>query len=309
MVAVGLHDGGSEMTQSLNRFRITRTPADTAGAPTALLIHGFLDDASVWDGVVDSLAGEVGAVRYDLPGFGTRSGSVADACSTTLESLAAEAGDILRGIDGPVIVIGQSLGTQVAELVAAQHSDQVRGLVLINPVPLGGTHLPDEVVAPFGALAGDRIAQRRLRAELSSHLGGEQLDHLAALGAPVAADVIAHYVDVWNNGVSNAPATSTFGGPVLIISGGADGFVTQELVDAISTRFVEPDVTVIDKGGHWVHVEYPGSVATMILDFTDAIAGVTPGAGRWNTNSLSQRRSRSRDAARYLTAAHGCGHR
>ena len=56
---------------------------------------------------------------------------------------------ILEGIDGPVIVVGQSLGTQVAELVAAQHSDQVRGLVLLTPVPLGGTQLPDEVVAPF----------------------------------------------------------------------------------------------------------------------------------------------------------------
>jgi esterase len=264
------------MTKSFNGFRITRTPAETAGAPTVLLIHGFLDDASVWDGIVDSLAGEVAVVRYDLPGFGTRSESVAEACGTTLESLAAEAGDILAGIDGPVIVVGQSLGTQVAELVAAQHSDHVRGLVLLTPVPLGGTQLPDAVVAPFGALGGDRAAQRRLRAELSPHLSEEQLDLLTDVGAPVAADVTAHYVDLWNSGVHHAAATSAFGGPVLIIRGGADGFVTQQLVDAISTHFVEPDVNVIDDGGHWVHVEYPGSVATMILDFADAIAVVTP---------------------------------
>ena len=137
------------MTQSPNGFRVNRTPAHTAGAPTVLLIHGFLDDASVWDGLVESLAGEIGAVRYDLPGFGTRSGSVRDARLITLESLAAEASDIVTGIDGPVIVVGQSLGTQVAELVAAQHPDHVRGLVLLTPVPLGGPQLPDEVVAPF----------------------------------------------------------------------------------------------------------------------------------------------------------------
>ncbi len=276
MVTVGRHEDGGVMTQSLNGFRITRTPADTAGAPTALLIHGFLDDASVWDGLVEALAGEVDAVRYDLPGFGTRSAAVADTCRTTLESLAAEAGDVLAGIEGPVIVVGQSLGTQVAELVAAQHSDQVRGLVLLTPVPLGGTQLPDEVVAPFGALGGDRVAQRRLRAELSPQLSEEQFDRLTDIGVPVAADVTAHYVDVWNNGVRNAPATSAYGGPVLIIRGGADGFVTEQLVDAISPRFVGPDVRVIEKGGHWVHVECPGSVATMILDFTDAIIRVTP---------------------------------
>jgi esterase len=263
------------MTQSRNGFRITRTPASTDGAPTVLLIHGFLDDASVWDGLVDCLGGEVGAVRYDLPGFGTRSASVGEARGATLESLAAEAGEIVQRVGGPVIVVGQSLGAQVAELVAAQHPDRVRGLVLLTPVPLGGTRLPNEVVAPFGALGGDRVAQRRLRAELSPHLSEQQLDRLADIGAPAAADVVSHYVNVWNDGVSNAPATSAFGGPVLIIRGGADAFVTAQLVNTVSPRFVEADVKVIEWAGHWVHFEYPGTVAAMILDFTDAIAGVT----------------------------------
>jgi pimeloyl-ACP methyl ester carboxylesterase len=276
MVTVGLDKGGNEMTYPLPGFPITRTRANTAGAPTVLLIHGFLDDASVWDGLVDSLAGELAAVRYDLPGFGTRSGSAVDASAVTLESLAAEAGDIVTGIDGPVIVVGQSLGAQVAELVAAQHPDQVHGLVLLTPVPLGGTQLPDEAVAPFGALGGDRLAQRSLRAQLSPHLGEEQLDRLADIGAPVTAEVTAHYANVWNHGASDAPATSAFGGPVLIIRGGADAFVNEQLLSTVSPRFAQAEVKVIDKGGHWVHVEYPGIVAAMILDFTDVIAGVLP---------------------------------
>jgi pimeloyl-ACP methyl ester carboxylesterase len=276
MVTVGLDEGGVIMTQSPNGFSVIRTPADTAGAPTVLLIHGFLDDATVWDGLVECLAGEVGVVRYDLPGFGTRSGSVADARAVTLESLAAEAGDIVAAIDGPVIVVGQSLGTQVAELVAAQCPDRVRGLVLLTPVPLGGTQLPDEVVAPFRVLGGDRAAQRLLRGELSPHLSEEQLNRLVDVGAPVAVDVTAHYVDVWNSGAGNAPTTSAFDGPVVIVRGGVDGFVTEQLVDAISARFVQPELKVVDKGGHWVHVEYPGTVAAMILDFIDSIEGVTP---------------------------------
>ena len=262
------------MTQSLNGFHVTRTPANTAAAPTVLLIHGFLDDASIWDGLVDRLGGEVGAVRYDLPGFGARIGSVEEARDATLESLAAEAGEIVQGIDGPVIVVGQSLGTQVAELVAARHKDRVRGLVLLTPVPLGGTRLPAEVVAPFGALGGDRVAQRNLRGELSPHLGEGQLDRLTDIGAPVAADVVSHYVDVWNGGVNNAPTASAFGGPVLIIGGGADAFSNEQVVDAVSSRFADADVKVIEKGGHWVHFEYPGAVAAMILDFADATAGV-----------------------------------
>jgi esterase len=262
------------MTRSRNGFPVTRTPATTAGSPTVLLIHGFLDDATVWDRLVDRLGGEVSAVRYDLPGFGTRSTYVGEARGATLGSLAAEAGEVIEGIDGPVIVVGQSLGTQVAELVAVQHPDRVRGLVLLTPVPLRGTRLPQEVVAPFGALGGDRVAQRLLRGQLSPNLSEQQLDRLADIGSPVAADVVSHYVDVWNDGVSNAPATSAFGGPVLIIRGGADAFVTEQLVNTVSPHFVEADVKVIEKGGHWVHFEYPGAVAAMILDFADAIAGV-----------------------------------
>jgi esterase len=242
---------------------------------TLLFIHGFLDDATVWDGVIASLAGKVGVSRYDLPGFGTRSQAVVDPRTVTLESLAGEASDMVARIDGPVIVVGQSMGSQVAELVAANHADRVHGLVLLTPVPLGGTQLPAEVVAPFRALGGDADAQRALRTQLSPNLGAHQLDRLVRIGGAVRRDVAARYVDMWNEGVRNAPETSAFTGRILVVRGGADGFVTEELLATISPRFVQADVRAIEEGGHWVHVEYPEAVATMILEFTESIAGVT----------------------------------
>ena len=114
----------------------------------------------MWDGVIASLADKVNTARYDLPGFGARSTAVADPNQLSLQSLAAEAGEILNDTDTRVIVVGQSLGTQIAELVAAKHADRVDGLVLLTPVPLGGTRLPDEAVTPFRALGGDLDAQR-----------------------------------------------------------------------------------------------------------------------------------------------------
>jgi pimeloyl-ACP methyl ester carboxylesterase len=262
MVTFGLDEGRSEMT-----------------TPTLLFIHGFLDDATVWDGVVGSLGGDIAAVRYDLPGFGTRIGSVADPGTISLESLAAEAGDILAGVENPVFVVGQSLGAQVAELVAAEHADQVHGLVLLTPVPLGGTQLSDEAVAPFRRLGADVDAQRAARAQLSPSLTEQQLDRLTRFGGSVGADVSARYVDVWNQGVKNAPASSAFTGPILVIRGGADAFVTEQLLESISRRFVQPDVRAIEKGGHWLHVEYPEAVAAMILEFTGDIMDRASGAG------------------------------
>jgi esterase len=63
---------------------------------------------------------------------------------------------------------------------------------------------------------------------------------------------------------------------VLIIRGGVDAFVTAQLLGVISPRFGHARVRVIDKGGHWVHVEYPEAVASMIFEFTEAITAGTP---------------------------------
>ena len=268
------------MTTTPDNVSVTTTSAILDGAPTLLFIHGFLDDATVWDGVIASLAGKVNTVGYDLPGFGARSTAVADPNRLSLQSLAAEAGEILNKTDSRLIVVGQSLGTQIAELVAAQHADRVDGLVLLTPVPLGGTGLPEEAVAPFRALAGDPDAQRVARRQLSPALPEEQLDRLIGSGAPALPDVVSRYVDIWNNGVSDAPATSDYTGPVLVIRGDADGFVTKALVEETVARFPGAREEVIDRGGHWLHVEQPDAVAQMLTGFSDEITSART-ASRW----------------------------
>ena len=50
-------------------------------------------------------------------------------------------GAVVEALDKPVILIAQSMGTLVAELVAVDHSDRVQALVLLSPVPLAGVHL------------------------------------------------------------------------------------------------------------------------------------------------------------------------
>lgn len=238
---------------------------------TLLLIHGFLDDVNVWDDLVSELPDDVTAVRYQLPGFGARAAEAIP--HLTLSALAAEAGQLLDDVDSEVLVVGQSLGTQVAELVAAGHAGKVTGLVLLTPVPLGGTRFPDEALRPFRALGGDPDAQRAARSNLSPALTDEQLDRLTHAGMSARHDVVSRYVDLWNNGVPDAPSNSDFTGPVLVIRGGSDSFVTDELVSTITPRFPDARERVIEGGGHWVHVEFADEVASAIAGFADDIAG------------------------------------
>jgi len=277
-----------------NHTPVTRTPANIDGAPTLLFIHGFLDDAAVWDGVIAALDRELNTVSYDLPGFGPRAATIGDPDALSLESLADEAGEILNGIDTPVIVVGQSMGSQIAEIVAAEHPDRVDGLVLLTPVPLGGTHLPAEELAPFRSLANDPAAQRAARSALSPGLKALQLDRLVAAGAGVSPEVVARYADLWNDGVKDTPATSKYTGPVLVIRGAKDGFVTEQLAGAVVGRFADVREHVIDRGGHWLHVEYPVTVAATILDFKDSVASGKTAQG-WRRSFASQSQSEFAD--------------
>ena len=187
-----------------------------------------------------------------------------------------------------MIVVGQSLGTQVAELVAADHADQVDGLVLLTPVPLGGTHLPDEAVAPFRALGGDLQAQRvaRTRAlpgsrRATSSTGSPRSAHRRFRTSSPGTSTSG------TAELKDAPATSRYTGPVLLIRGGADPFVTGDLFRTVSPRFPQARVEVVDRGGHWLHVENPREVATMILEFSEAIADHKRAAG-WRRGFAEQ---------------------
>jgi pimeloyl-ACP methyl ester carboxylesterase len=66
-----------------------------------------------------------------------------------------------RSAGQATVIVGHSIGSQIAELVAAKRPDTV-GLVLIASVPLAGTHYPAEALEPFSQAAGSVEAMRAL---------------------------------------------------------------------------------------------------------------------------------------------------
>ncbi|MFI5798715.1 alpha/beta fold hydrolase [Streptomyces sp. NPDC051677] len=265
------------------------------GAPTLLLVHGFLDDATVWDGFVEALDGAAATARLDLPGSGTRASAPLDTEKLSLALFADEIASVIDDIEGPVVLVGQSLGTQVAELAAAARPERVAGLVLLTPVPLGGTRLPEEAVEPFRALGGNAEVQRAVRTQLSPALDNEALDALGRSGLLVAPPVVARYVDLWNGGVDAAPEQSAYPGPVLIVRGDSDGFVTEDLVTgAIAPRFPGARVATVSGGGHWLHVEHPLALVHEVLGFLrnlnadDAASGWRSGFSEQSENTFAE---------------------
>jgi pimeloyl-ACP methyl ester carboxylesterase len=236
------------------------------GATAVVFVHGFLDDQSVWDTVIDELTtAGIETIQLDLAGLGDRAGASGP---FTYDQLAAEVGAVVDRVGKPFVIVGQSMGAPIAELVATARPERALGLALLTPVPLAGTRLPDDVVEPFRSLGADAAAQRGVRQQLSVALSDADLDRLVTIGLRVRPEVVRALVDCWNTGLDDAPEPSRYAGPVLILRGSDDGFVTEDLVaTSVSPRFASAQSVVIERAGHWPHLEQPAALAAQLDRF------------------------------------------
>lgn len=102
------------------------------GAPTVILEAGLGDDSLAWRKVQASLAAITRTCAYDRAGYGlsdaARRASDADNTVADLALLLDKA-----PIQGPVVLVGHSLGGLYATYFTNLHPDRVAGLVLLDP--------------------------------------------------------------------------------------------------------------------------------------------------------------------------------
>jgi pimeloyl-ACP methyl ester carboxylesterase len=99
--------------------------------PTIVLVHGAFAESASWDGVIDPLL---------------RAGHRVVSAANPLRSVAADAAsvsDLVRSIDGPVMLVAHSYGGAVISNVAAD-AGEIVGLVYVNGLA------PDAGESAFG---------------------------------------------------------------------------------------------------------------------------------------------------------------
>ncbi|WP_265570939.1 alpha/beta fold hydrolase [Sphingomicrobium nitratireducens] len=106
------------------------------GETTAVFLGGFGDWGATWHALVPTVAKSARACTFDRPGFGL-SGPDAEPQGTMhlVETLAATLD--AAGIEGPVVLVGHSLGGGEALRFAERYPQRVSGLVLVDPSPPG----------------------------------------------------------------------------------------------------------------------------------------------------------------------------
>jgi pimeloyl-ACP methyl ester carboxylesterase len=138
-----------------NSIHYVQAGARVAGKPPLLLVHGFGASTDHWRKNVSGLASEWEVWAIDLLGFG-RSAKPDIVYSGNLWQ--QQLNDFIKEVVGqPTVLAGNSLGGYASLCVAANHSENVRGLILLNSA------------GPFSDTESNRqpnLAQKLLRSML-----------------------------------------------------------------------------------------------------------------------------------------------
>jgi 3-oxoadipate enol-lactonase len=147
-----------------NEVRAAGVTADVSGrGDSLLLVHGLGTNRGVWRAATPELDRRWRVIAPDLPGFGESApldgGFRLDDAADALADAARE-----WSADGPVDVVGHSLGGAVAVRLAGRQPDLVRRLVLFAPAGLAPR--PPLLATALSAGAPPFLAARRLLGRL-----------------------------------------------------------------------------------------------------------------------------------------------
>jgi pimeloyl-ACP methyl ester carboxylesterase len=242
-----------------------------SGARALVFIHGLFDDGGFWRRTIQALETRyLALVTLDLPGMGK---AADDPGPFSLDRLARAVTSVVDPVNRPTILVGHSMGAQIAELVAAMRPRQITGLVLLSPVPLGGMALPELRATAFRSFGGNLKGERE-RLQSTSYLQAADLANVAATRATLHPTTVAALFDAWSDGHESGMEPSVVKAPVLIIHGVDDRFVTRDLLtNAILPRFGRARITSISNASHWPHLEQPAATAKAIDGFLAEIGG------------------------------------
>ncbi|AHI00997.1 hypothetical protein GCM10010174_13770 [Kutzneria viridogrisea] len=240
--------------------------------PTFLLVHGFPDDMSVWDGVAARLRGSGHVVRYDVRGAGA-SQAPDGRDGYHLDRLVADLGAVLEATSptAPVHLVGHDWGSTQAwhAVTDPAFADRIASFTTISGPDLGhaGHWLRRPSVAAvnqvlhswyIGFFKLPRVPELVFRsAWLRGRLGAGERD-------------LRNGLELYRANVGRRWPARPTAVPVLQIVPTRDPYVTPQLV-ASAERWCERLTRRTVPVGHWVVRTHPELVASWITEFTQRV--------------------------------------
>jgi pimeloyl-ACP methyl ester carboxylesterase len=275
------------------------------GSPTLVMLHGWMDVSASFQFVVDALGDGWRVIAPDWRGYGLSERTHAD-CYWFPDYLA----DLERVLDSaapdPVVLVGHSMGGNVALLYAGVRPQRVRAVVNLEGFGLRATHAAqapgryaqwlDELRSgaalrdyASAAEVADRLRRNNPRltsaraAFLAQHWAQQRADGRWA----VAGDPAHRIVNPTLYRLDEVLACwAQIACPVLWVQAadtdvlrhvGEDPAAALQEVERRRQAIADVETLVIDDAGHMVHHDQPERIAAAIGDF---VARRVQGAGR-----------------------------
>jgi pimeloyl-ACP methyl ester carboxylesterase len=290
MTGEGDDDGATSspnpLAQLLEGIPVTERRADFAGVSTQLLeggngppivlLHGLGGFGAEWGRVIPDLVGSHRVVIPDLPGHG-RSGVPASRldAAAVIEWLRDL---VVRTCAEPPTLVGHSLGGGIAARFAAEHSDQIRQIVLVDSTSLGLFRPALGVMVAimrFGARPSPESHDRFLRQVMvdperagtgwGTRWRALEAYDIALADQPSVSAAVDHLARRVAARRISRDKLETIGVPVSLIWGRGDRLMRFKIAKRASARFGWP-LYPIDECGHGPHIERPDAFVEALRD-------------------------------------------
>lgn len=242
-------EGRDELYQ-IGDVRMRYTVHKNAGGPTFVLLHGIGMGRIVFDGVAEVLRDRGTVLAVDLPGFGD---SPEPGKGHDMRETAKVVSQLIQDTaQGPVVLVGHSMGTQIASEVAVHRPELVRVLVLIAPtVNRYERSMWKQAGRMMQDLAGE--SPKVLLLGMWEYLKTSPLWFVNKLRF-----MLRHKLELV------APSISV---PTLVLRGESDRVCPRNWVQEIAECIPGATMREIHGRGHEAIIKSPEPVASMILDY------------------------------------------
>lgn len=247
--------------------------------PPIVFCHGLFGQGKNWTQIAKRLAGSHRITLLDMPNHGRSEWTDAHDYAASAEAVAAE----IRELDqGPVALVGHSMGGKIAMLVALRHPDLVERLCVVDISPVAHRN-QDEFRGYLDGMLGMDLAAIETRADADEAL-------TSAAPHPTVRSFLLQNLRRTDDGWHWQPnlrvlrrdldqlgdwpeEQGTYDGPVLWMGGADSDYVTDEHAPAMEALFPRVRRVTVKNAGHWVHSQQPEVFTEVLRRFLDGPAG------------------------------------
>jgi pimeloyl-ACP methyl ester carboxylesterase/CRP-like cAMP-binding protein len=250
----------------------------------ALLIHGWSSSWYAMSPLIGLMSQRFRAIAVDLPGYGA---SPPLPERVTIPAYADCLADFAERVtDGPVVLVGHSMGGMISLTMALRYPELVERMVLIGPTISGRLSQyinlfisPITILERFGlgslivsaferAMVGisDRLMRPASFAERSGITREEHLRLQADVRRPGQGRVRAEcFFAMRENDLSGR--LGEVQAPALVLWGAEDNTVPLRDAGVVADEWPDSDLRIIPKAGHWPHFETPDIVRRQVASY------------------------------------------